>query len=99
MKFGRLSFLSEPANRARIKFGVDGGPFKSAIPMPSPFLCNLRLAITKVMRLSGALEVFESWKDDYNDGPKAISGVLGHPYTDMIAMERLDAQLGSSIRS
>ncbi|SJL05079.1 uncharacterized protein ARMOST_08451 [Armillaria ostoyae] len=99
VKFGRLSFPSEPANRTRIKFGVEGGPFKSAIPMPSPFLCNLRLAITKVMRLSGAAEVVESWKDDYNDGPKAISGVLGHPYTDMVAMGRLDAQLGSSIYS
>ncbi len=67
--------------------------------MPSPFLCNLRLVITKVMRFSGAVEVIELWKDDYNDGPKTISGVLGHPYTDMIAMGGLDAQLGSSIHS
>ncbi|KAK0186076.1 hypothetical protein F5146DRAFT_1069153 [Armillaria mellea] len=72
VKFGRSSFPSEPANRTRIKFGEEGGTFKSTIPMPSPDLCNLRLAVTKVMRLSGAAEVIESWKDDYNDGPKAI---------------------------
>lgn len=45
------------------------------------------------MRLSGAAEVVESWKGDYDDGSKALGGVLGHPYTDMVAMELLHARL------
>ncbi|KAK0455274.1 uncharacterized protein EV420DRAFT_1694667 [Desarmillaria tabescens] len=95
VKLGGLTFPFEPAGGTRIKFGVEGGPFKSAIPMPSPDLCNLRLAVMKVMRLSGAAQAVGSWKFDYDDGSKAICGVLGHPYTDMVAMEKLHAQFNS----
>ncbi len=48
------------------------------------------------MRFSGAAEVVEAWKDEYDDGPKGICGVLGHPYADMVALERLDEQLSSA---
>ncbi|KAK0210076.1 hypothetical protein DFS33DRAFT_256115 [Desarmillaria ectypa] len=51
----------------------------------------LRLAITKMMRLSGAAQVVDLRRYRYNEGPNAIGGVLGHPFTDMIAMERLNA--------
>ncbi|KAK0229160.1 hypothetical protein EDD85DRAFT_137756 [Armillaria nabsnona] len=95
VKLGGRIFPYEPADRTRIEFGVEGGRFKNNIPLPSPELCNLRLAVTRVMRLSGAAEVVESWKGEYDDGSKAISGVLGHPYTDMVAMELLHARLRS----
>ncbi|PBK70081.1 hypothetical protein ARMSODRAFT_974577 [Armillaria solidipes] len=95
VKVGGRIFPYEPADGTRIKFGAEGGRFKNNIPLPSPELCNLRLAVTRVMRLSGAAEVVESWKYDYDDGSKAITGVLGHPYTDMVAMELLHARLGS----
>ncbi|SJL05056.1 uncharacterized protein ARMOST_08428 [Armillaria ostoyae] len=93
---GGRTFPYEPADGTRIKFGAEGGRFKNDIPLPSPALCNLRLAVTKVMRLSGAAEVVESWKDEYDDSPEAICSVLGHPYTDMVALERLDEQLSSA---
>ncbi len=88
-------FPFEPANGTQIKFGVEGRTFKSDIPLPSPDLCNVRLAVTKVMQFSGAAEVVDSWRWDYEECPNAIGGVLGHPYADMIAMERLEARLGS----
>ncbi|KAK0229167.1 hypothetical protein EDD85DRAFT_794260 [Armillaria nabsnona] len=46
------------------------------IPLPSPELCNLRLAVTRVMKFSGAAEVVESWKDEYDDGPKGKTLLL-----------------------
>ncbi|PBK92126.1 hypothetical protein ARMGADRAFT_178349 [Armillaria gallica] len=90
VKLGGRIFPYEPADGTRMKFGAEGGRFKNNIPLPSPDLCNLRLAVTRLMRLSGAAEVVESWKGDYDDGSKSISGVLGHPYTDMILHARLD---------
>ncbi|KAK0441282.1 hypothetical protein EV421DRAFT_724107 [Armillaria borealis] len=96
VKLGSRTFPYQPADRTRIKFGAKGGRFKNDIPLPSPELCNLRLAVTRVMRFSGAAEVVESWKDEYDDDPNAICSVLGHPYTDMVALERLDEQLSGA---
>ncbi|SJL04884.1 uncharacterized protein ARMOST_08255 [Armillaria ostoyae] len=95
IKVGGPTFPFEPASGTQIRFGVEGETFKEAVPLPSPDLCNIRLAVTKVMRFSGAAEVVDSWRWDYEEGPDAIGGVLGHPYADMIAMERLEARLGS----
>jgi len=48
-----------------IKFG--GGPDGERLRRPLPIFCNLRLAIARVLKMSGAAELIAQWKDDADD--------------------------------
>jgi hypothetical protein len=49
-----------------IVFG--GGPDGTRLKGPLPILCNLHLAIARVLKMSGAADVILQWKEDADDG-------------------------------
>jgi hypothetical protein len=39
---------------------------------PDPLLCNLQLAVARVMRMSGAAELIAEWQKDVDDADSQI---------------------------
>jgi hypothetical protein len=68
---------------AEIKFGR-GADGKKLGGGPKPILCNLQLAVARVMRMSGAAELIAKWQKDVDDAdsqiyltPEDFSNVVG----------------------
>jgi len=54
------------ADGDEIRFGggLDGEQLNNG---PSPRLCNLRLAVARVLNMSGAADIILKWKDEADD--------------------------------
>jgi hypothetical protein len=70
-----------------IKFGE--GPDGALLGQgPHPLLCNLHLAIARMLKMSGATDVIAQWKHDANDGDFPHVYLASEEFCKM-----LDAQL------
>ena len=55
---------------------------------PLPYLCNLKLAVARVMHMSGAADVILQWKDEANDDGMPHNFIASEEFCDI-----LDARL------
>ena len=60
-----LAFSVNLADSDEIKFGT--GARASLVEMPSPLICNLRLAVARILHVCGAADVFDAFEEEFDD--------------------------------
>ncbi|KAH0827510.1 hypothetical protein J3R83DRAFT_4223 [Lanmaoa asiatica] len=66
-----------------IKFG-EGDEGKKLNNGPIPILCNLRLAVARVIKMSGAADVILEWKDHADDDGCYRLFIASDEFCDML---------------
>jgi hypothetical protein len=71
-----------------IKFGR-GPEAKQLGPGPDPQLCNLQLAVARVLRMSGAADLIMQWMEDGDDSDIPRIFIASSDFCDILAAKLL----------
>ena len=72
------------ADGDEIQFG-GGTDSKQLDKGPSPRLCNLRLAVARVLKMSGAAEIILKWKDEADDDGLSRLQIPSDEFCDILS--------------
>jgi hypothetical protein len=84
LESGPSSILLRDGDRIKFGVGTDGSRFSG----PLPLLCNLQLAVARVLKMSGAAEVIAQLMEDADDSDFPRTFLSSNDFCDI-----LDAKL------
>ena len=82
---GPISITKVDGNKILFGGGPDGSKLGNG---PLPMLCNLKLAIARVVKISGAVDIIMQWKDKADDEDIPHNFIASEEFCDI-----LDAKL------
>ena len=85
-KLGPGFIILKDGDEIRFGRGAEGKELKKG---PIPRLCNLRLAVARVLKMSGAADIISEWKDQADDDGLFIAS---EEFCDMVDAKLLSGR-------